>query len=67
MAIPGSGRPALLGEELLERLRACLGFRHMYRHSCTFQLQWAKMQPLVERIEETLQMLETSLKSFADA
>lgn len=64
MAAAGPGRPAVLGSELLDRLRSCLGFRHMYRHSYTCQLRWEKMQPLVAEIESTLELLETAVKGI---
>jgi len=62
MAAPGSSRPAVITRDLLERLRSYLGFRHMYRHSYTFQLRWSKMQTLVAGVGETLKELETSVK-----
>ena len=52
----------MIGRELLERLRSYLGFRHVYRHSYTFQLQWSKMEALVAGIGETLRDLEASVK-----
>jgi len=64
MAAPGSGRLAVINRDLLERLRSYLGFRHVYRHSYTFQLRWSKMQPLVAGIEETLNELEASVKDL---
>lgn len=66
MAVSVPGRAAVLDIELLERLRSYLGFRHVYRHSYTFQLRWVKMQALVEQIQETLRLLETSLKSVQE-
>jgi len=64
MAAPGSGRLAVINRDLLERLRSYLGFRHVYRHSYTFQLRWSKMQPLVAGIEETLKEFEASVKDL---
>lgn len=60
MAKPGEKRSPVLTADLVERLRAYLGFRHMYRHSYTFQLRWAKMQPLVDGIGEALRELEAA-------
>jgi hypothetical protein len=62
MAAPGSGRPAVISRDLLERLRSYLGFRHVYRHSYTFQLQWPKMEALVAGVGKTLKDLEASMK-----
>jgi len=64
MAAPGPGRPAVIGRVLFERLRSYLGFRHVYRHSYTFQLRWSKMQPLVAGIGETLKELEAAVENF---
>ncbi len=64
MAAPGPGRPSVIGRDLFERLRAYLGFRHVYRHSYTFQIKWSKMQPLVMDIGEVLRDLESSVKDL---
>ena len=64
MAAPGPGRPPVISRELFEQLRAYLGFRHVYRHSYTFQLKWSKMQPLVVGIGDILRDLESSVKDL---
>jgi hypothetical protein len=51
--------------ELLDRLRTYLGFRHVYRHSYTFQLRWEKMQPLITGIEDTFHRFETAAEAVS--
>ena len=65
MAIPAAGRKAVLDGELLDRLRTYLGFRHVYRHSYTFQLRWEKMQPLITGIEDTFHRFETAAEAVS--
>lgn len=64
MKAPTSHRPALLSEELHDSLNEYLRFRHVFRNSYSFDLDWQKMSPLVLRLEATWQRLEKSLDDF---
>lgn len=64
MGRTGPRRPALLSVELRERLQEYLGFRHVFRHAYSFELDWEKMAPLVLNCELTLQQLEAALDQF---
>ncbi len=64
MAEASEVRPAVLSEELRTRLRLYLDFRHVFRHSYTFDLRWDKMRPLVLYCEETVAALRESLETF---
>jgi hypothetical protein len=57
-------RPALLSEELHDTLNEYLRFRHVFRNAYSFDLDWQKMSPLVLRLEETFQKLESALDDF---
>ncbi len=64
MKMPATHRPTLLPEELHDTLNEYLRFRHVFRNAYSFDLDWQKMSPLVLRLEETFQELETALDDF---
>ena len=64
VAHSGRDRSAAISEDLRDRLREYLGFRHVFRHAYAFQLQWEKMSHLVLDCEETLRLLEAELDAF---
>jgi hypothetical protein len=64
MKAPTPRRPALLSEEFHDTLNEYLRFRHVFRNAYAFDLDWQKMSPLVLRLEETFQKLESALNSF---
>lgn len=47
MAEAYPGRPAVISHELSDLLDAYMAFRHFYRHSYSFFLDWAELQKLV--------------------
>lgn|SRR2546425_1224771 len=57
-------RPALLDHKLALRLLDYLRFRHLFRHTYGYELEWDKLQVLVERLEETLTSLREQLDQF---
>lgn len=57
-------RGAVISEELSNALRPYLQFRHVFRQAYTYELQWSKMAPLVERCEQTLSQLESEIREF---
>ena len=67
MTRPTSDRPAVISESLRHRLRGYLDFRHFFRQSYSFQLQWEKMEWLVEECEETFEQLQGELEQFLEA
>jgi len=64
MSVPTEVRSALLGEDLRAGLRLYLDFRHVFRHSYSFDLRREKMRELVLHCEETLAALKASLEGF---
>jgi hypothetical protein len=50
MTQSAGGRGPLISEDLRSRLQEYLEFRHFFRHSYSFQLQWEKMKPLVQNL-----------------
>ena len=66
MASSTPERPAVISESLREKLRGYLDFRHFFRQSYSFQLQWDKMAWLVEDCEETFEQFKTELNQFLE-
>lgn len=64
MKAPTAHRPALLSEELHDTFSEYLRFRHVFRNSYSFDMDWRKMSPLVLCLEETFQKLDTALDDF---
>jgi len=61
--VPGV-RSAVLRPDTVAALEPYLGFRHFFRHSYTFEIDWEKLRPLVERVEETFQGFKRDLEAF---
>ena len=59
-------RRAVISEELREKLRDYLDFRHFFRQSYSFQFNWEKMAYLVENLEETFEAVESKLQEFLE-
>jgi len=57
-------RPAVIRPETRAALDSFRGFRHVARHSYGFDLQWKKMQPLLEVSEQTVTLLVDDLETF---
>jgi predicted nucleotidyltransferase len=57
-------RPAVIDRELATRLQEYLRFRHLFRHTYGFDLEWKKCQGLAEGMMETLETLRTQLMAF---
>ncbi|MGY4706934.1 ribonuclease toxin HepT-like protein [Candidatus Bipolaricaulota sp. J31] len=59
-------RPAVLSGEMVEKLLPYLGFRHFFRHSYTFEIDWEKLKPLAVSAREVLEGFKEELKRFFD-
>jgi len=57
-------RPSILRKQTVGNLEPYLGFRHFFRHSYTFEIDWQKLKPLVENIEMALREFRTDLENF---
>lgn len=65
MAATTEDRAPLISEPLLAKLTAYMGFRHVFRHSYTFDLSWRKMHGLVLESEGVLaEIIESCRKLF---
>ena len=66
MSRAGIGRGPVISNDLCERLGEYLTFRHVFRHSYTFDLRWEKMSGLVLGCRETFDRLREELRAFFD-
>ncbi len=64
MSAPAPGRSAAISPQTRDRLTEYLAFRHVFRHSYTYQLRWEKMRHLVWGLDETLQELQREFTEF---
>lgn len=64
MASENSKRNEILNEELYLKLREYATFRHFYRHAYSFQLNWEKMNPLIDNLQTVWNELKLNLENF---
>jgi hypothetical protein len=57
-------RKAVLQETTLSDLQEYLGFRHFFRHSYTYKVEWVKLQPLIDNIHETWDKVKIEIEAF---
>jgi len=63
IAIP-EVRPAVISEGLKRRLEEYLRFRHVFRNVYGYLLEWERMNPLLEGLEETYWAFKEELGKF---
>jgi hypothetical protein len=63
---PTDDRPEIVSAAMNGRLSPYLGFRHVFRHAYTFDLQWQKMRDLVLDAEDTADALRGEITQFMD-
>jgi hypothetical protein len=66
MAEPTSGRGPVLTPEMVSRLADYLGFRHFYRHSYTFCLEWDELEKLVTSLAEVWERAREEIRVFLE-
>lgn len=59
-------RPPVIEEELQEQLGEYLRFRHLFRHIYGFELKWERCKPLVRKLPEVHQKINTKLDAFQE-
>lgn len=52
MATPNEKRDAVISQELMEKLKQYLGFRHLFRNIYGMELEWDKLKILLTKIRE---------------
>ncbi|MBN1418243.1 MAG: hypothetical protein JXP34_05665 [Planctomycetes bacterium] len=63
--IPGVRGP-VIDPALSSRLAEYLRFRHLFRHSYGFDLEWPRLAPLLADLEPTFRVLRGALEGFID-
>ena len=66
MSKPSDRRNAIVSDQQYRILIGFLSFRHFFRNSYAYQLDWHQIQPPVASIVETWNRLKTSLNSLVD-
>lgn len=64
MAHPEGRRPAVISTLLETRLTDYLAFRHYFRHTYAFTLDWARLEPLVRELPTVHETLRDELTTF---
>lgn len=57
-------RPKVIDEELYRRLDDFRAFRHKFRHSYAFELDWEKEILVAKKFRQTSKMFKTQIKNF---
>ena len=57
-------RKAVLPKELTEPLKEYLGFRHVFRHSYGYELDWERLNPLFSGMADVWQKVKSNLEKF---
>jgi uncharacterized protein YutE (UPF0331/DUF86 family) len=60
-------RDAVLSEEIKDQLLDYLGFRHFFRHSYSFHLEWEEMEDLVKTIREVWKKFKEKILAFMES
>lgn len=64
MTEPTASRGPVLTDEMAQRLADYLGFRHFYRHSYSFLLDWDEMEKLAMPLAEVWAQTKDELQLF---
>ena len=62
-----SKRRQVLSTDIAHRLADYLGFRHFYRHSYSFFLEWEELEKLVNPLDEVWVQVKNELQVFLDS
>lgn len=63
LTIPGF-RPAVIDEELFIILNEFRGFRHIFRHSYAFDLNWDKEREVAKKLDQATKMFTLQVRNF---
>lgn len=64
VANPTINRGAVLSDETAQALITYLGFRHFYRHSYSFFLDWNELETLIDQLPEAWRHTKEDLQRF---
>jgi hypothetical protein len=64
MTKPTPARQAVLTEALMQQLAGYLAFRHFYRHSYSFIIEWDELERLVKPLHKIWEQVKLELRQF---
>jgi hypothetical protein len=64
MTLKTDTRNVVISLELKLLLSEFLAFRHFFRHSYSFHLEWEELKPLVAKLNNTKSLFETEINNF---
>jgi hypothetical protein len=67
MTQEATNRPSVISSEVAQKLADYLGFRHFYRHSYSFFLDWDEMANLAIALPEVWAQIRKALWDFLDS
>lgn len=62
-----ANRGGVISTELARKLADYLGFRHFYRHTYSFLLEWGELEKLVISLQEVWGQVKIELDKFLDS
>lgn len=66
MAMHTNHRAAVISIETADLLMGYLSFRHFYRHSYSFFLEWARMEGLIQDLAKVWQIAKDEIQAFLE-
>lgn len=67
MSKPNNKRTIVISEEMLNTLNEYLAFRHFFRHSYSFHLNWNKVEDISTRINIVWRKIRLELNDFIES
>lgn len=67
MTLATEKRASVITSETAQQLSNYLSFRHFYRHSYSFFLEWNELEKLVTPLSEVWQQVKQELQAFLDS
>ena len=67
MAQSTAQRESVLSAELAQQLENYLSFRHFYRHSYSFYLDWSELEKLINPLHSIWSQVKAELNVFLDS
>jgi hypothetical protein len=65
--VPNEKRTVLFQNEYREKLFEYLSFRHYFRHSYGYEINWRRLAPLINGVEEMWGMLKSDINEFMES
>ena len=56
----------ILSDDLKNDLKEYLGFRHVFRHSYGYELDWTRLYPLFAKLSSNWQVVKQQIQNFLD-